>query len=90
VGIFLKDPDARLDYAVDWSADFLGAATIAASTWTVDPTGVTVGATVATPSRTGATIEGGVPGIVYRVVNHITLSDGRRDDRTLALRIEAR
>ncbi len=90
MGIFLKDPAARLDYAVDWSADFLGAATIAASDWTVAPAGAAISATVMAATRTGATIAGGVPGTVYRVVNHITLSDGRTDDRALLIRIEAR
>ncbi len=90
MGMFLKDPAARLDYAVDWSANYLGAATIAGSDWTVEPAGATVSATVLTPTRTGATIDGGVPGMVYRIVNRITLSDGRSDDRALVIRIEAR
>ena len=90
MGMFLKDPAARLDYAVDWSAKYLGTATIVGSDWAVEPSGVTVSATVLTPTRTGATIDGGVPGLVYRVVNRITLSDGRTDDRSLVIRIEAR
>jgi len=88
--MFLKDPAARLDYAVDWSANTLGTATIAASDWEVEPLGATVSAQVLTPTRTGATIDGGAPGVVYRVVNRVTLSDGRRDDRALVIRIEAR
>lgn len=90
MGIFLKDPAARLDYAVDWSANYLDTATITASDWTVEPAGATVSATLMTPTRTGATIDGGVPGAVYRIVNRITLSDGRRDDRAVVIRIEAR
>ena len=90
MGMFLKDPAARLDYVVDWSANYLGSATIAASDWDVEPPGATVSATVLTPTRTGATIDGGVPGAIYRVVNRITLSDGRTDDRSLVIRIEAR
>lgn len=90
MGMFLKDPAARLDYAVDWSANYLGPATIAVSDWDVEPPGVTVSAAVLTPTRTGATIDGGTPGMIYRVVNRITLSDGRTDDRSLVIRIEAR
>lgn len=90
MGMFLKDPAARLDYAVDWSANYLSGGTIATSDWDVDPAGVTVSATVLTATRTGATLEGGVPGTVYRVVNRITLTDGRTDDRSLVIRIEAR
>lgn len=88
--MFLKDPAARLDYAVDWSANYLSGGTIATSDWDVQPPGVIVSATVATATRTGATIEGGVPGTVYRVANRITLSDGRTDERALVIRIEAR
>ena len=90
MGMFLKDPAARLDYAVDWSANYLNAATIVGSEWEVEPPGAIVSATVTTAMRTGATIAGGVPGTVYRIVNRITLSDGRRDDRALVIRIEAR
>ncbi len=90
MGMFLKDPAARLDYAVDWSGSTLGSATIATSDWDVQPPGATVGATMATATRTGATIDGGVPGTVYRIVNRITLTDGRSDDRALVIRVDAR
>ncbi len=90
MGMFLKDPAARLDYAVDWSTNYLGSATIAGSDWDVEPPGATVATTVLSANRTGATIEGGVPGEIYRIVNRITLSDGRRDDRSLVIRVEAR
>ena len=93
MGIFLKDPAARLDYAVDWSTTYLNGATIIVSDWHVDPVetaGITVGATLVAPTRTGATLDLGVPGHVYRIANRVTLSDGRRDERTLSLRVEAR
>ncbi|MBV8971642.1 MAG: hypothetical protein JO290_05060 [Sphingomonadaceae bacterium] len=90
MGMFLKDPAARLDYAVDWSADFLNGATIVASDWDVEPPGIAIGGATATATRTGATFDGGTAGTVYRVVNRITLSDGRRDDRALVVRVEAR
>lgn len=91
MGIFLKDPDALLDYSVDWAAGYLDGQTIAASDWAVEPAGgVTVVSTVLAPTRTGATLSGGVPGNVYRVANRVTLSDGRRDERGLTLRCEQR
>lgn len=92
MAIFLKDPAARLDYAVDWSATS-GSATIVASDWLVepaDPAGLTVGALLVEPARTGATFAGGVAGTVYRIANRVTLSDGRRDERSLSLRVEDR
>lgn len=93
MGIFLKDPAARLDYAVDWSSTYLNSATITASDWHVDPAetaGISVSATLVAPTRTGATLDGGVSGHVYRIANRITLSDGRRDERSLSVRVEAR
>lgn len=93
MGIFVKDPAARLDYAVDWPGSSLGAATIVASDWLVDPAearGIAVAATLAAGTRTGATLAGGVAGHVYRIANRITLSDGRQDERTLAVRVEDR
>jgi hypothetical protein len=93
VGIFLKDPAARLDYAVDWSINVLNGATIASSDWhvgPVEPGGIAVGSTVSAPTRTGATLDGGVPGHVYRIANRIVLTDGRADERALAVRIEER
>ncbi len=61
-----------------------------AATWEVEPPGPTLSAMTATATRTGATIDGGAAGTVYRVVNRITLSDGRRDDRAIVIRVEAR
>lgn len=93
MGIFLKDPAARLDYAVAWSTNYLNGATVSASDWHVDPVeagGVAVSSTVTAPTRTGATLDGGVPGHVYRIANRIMLSDGRADERALAVRIEVR
>lgn len=46
MGIFLKDPAAALDYAIDWAA-IAGAAGVSASSWSVEPThdgGLTVAA----------------------------------------------
>lgn len=93
MGIFLKDPSAALDYAIDWGPAYLAGQTIAASTWLAEPAedgGVAVSATIASATRTGATFAGGVPGNLYRVANRVTLSDGRSDERSLVLRIEQR
>ncbi len=93
MGIFLKDPSAALDYAVDWGAGYLAGKTIAASAWLAEPVedgGIVVAAEISSPTRTGATFAGGVPGQIYRVANRVTLSDGRQDERSLVLRIEQR
>ena len=41
-------------------------------------------------TETGVTLSGGVPGHVYSIVNRVTLSDGRSDDRSITLRVEER
>ena len=90
---YLKDPQAAVDYSVDWSAGYLGARTVTASAWAVVPAevgGIVVVAEMTAPARCAATLEGGVRGHVYRVTNHVTLSDGRSDERSLVMRVEDR
>jgi len=91
--IFVKDPGATIDYSVDWSAGYLGGQTITGSTWTVAPTGsgaISVGASAIAAGKTVATLSGGLPGLLYRITNRVIFSDGRSDERTLALRVEDR
>ena len=90
MAIFLKDAGATIDYAVDWSAGYLAGQTITASAWAVAPPGVVVAASVVDAGRTVATLSGGVPGLVYRITNRVTFSDGRTDERMLVLRVEDR
>ena len=83
-----KDPDATLDYQVDWSA-WLGADTISTSTWVV-PSGITK--VVDSKTTTTATIwlSGGTIGTLYQVTNRIVTALGRTDDRSLEIMVEAR
>ena len=85
--IFEKDPDAKLDYGLDWSA-WLDGDTITASTWTVDPSGLTLsqGAYDATTAAIWA--EDGVVGRKYNLTNHITTAAGRQTERTFSLLIK--
>lgn len=89
---YLKDPQSRVDYALDWVA-YLGAQTIAGSQWAVapvEPGGLAVLEPRADGSRTAATLTGGVVGHVYSVSNRVTLSDGSIDERSICLRVEQR
>ena len=91
--IFLKDPSATIDYAVDWSAGYLTGQTIDSSEWRVSPSGagsITVEASHMVPGQTVATLSGGQPGCVYQLTNAVLFSDGRRDERMLVLRVEDR
>lgn len=91
--MFLKDPQASLDYRVDWAAALGSGATISASSWTVRPAEAS-GITVSTEGLQGlvatARLGGGVPGHVYVVGNRVTLSDGTSDERSLTIRVEDR
>lgn len=84
--LFLKDPDAVLDYAVDWTSWLVGSDDISASTWTVD-----AGISVESDSHDGyiakVVVSGGTVGAVYKAVNHIVTTEGLEDDRTILFRI---
>lgn len=86
-----KDPNAALDYTIDWS-DWLGADVIAASTWTVaSPAGGLVSTTPAYTNTAAKTwLSGGTAGQVVRVTNRITTSLGRIDDRSFNVRLVER
>ena len=91
--LLLKDPEAALDYAVDWGAEYLSADTLAQSDWQVTPA-ETGGLSVITNAFDGkvatATAAGGVPGHLYQLTNHVVLSSGRTDSRSVVLRVEKR
>jgi hypothetical protein len=84
-----KDPNARLDFAVDWSASLPDGDSITSSLWLVPDDLATD-----TPSIDGTTtavwISGGVAGRTYQVTNRITTEDGRVDDRTLRIAVTER
>ena len=89
---FIKDPDSKLDYTLDWSK-WLGSDTISTSTWLFDPsTGLTDTApTVDTAAkRTTVFLAGGSVGTTYRVTNRITTAAGRIVDRSFNLLIAER
>lgn len=85
---FTKDPQATLDYTVDWSA-WLGTDTIATSTWVLD-----AGITQTNASLSGALatvwVSGGSVGNTYSVTNRITTAAGRTDDRSILIRVADR
>lgn len=93
MSLYLKDPGARIDYAIDWGAAYLDGQIIADSEWAVSPEeegGAIVEIASFDLRRTAVTVSGGVPGHVYRIGNRVTLSDGRSDERSLTLRVEDR
>lgn len=87
---YLKDPNAVLDYGFDWGTDgWLGADTIATSTWTV-PSGLTSEASSNTTTTATVWLSGGTAGQVYEVTNRIVTAAGRTDERSFTIRVENR
>ena len=86
--MFTKDPDAVLDYLIDWTR-WLASDKIATSAWIV-PSGLTnVGDSKAATTAT-VWLAGGTAGQSYTVTNRITTTGGRTEDRSIIIRIEER
>ncbi|MBX3562464.1 MAG: hypothetical protein KF780_11710 [Sphingomonas sp.] len=92
MGFYLKDPQSRVDYAIDWGGYMDGQA-IAESIWSATPDeagGIVVEAASFDLNRSAARIAGGLAGRVYSVANRVTMSDGSVDERSITLRVEER
>lgn len=85
---FPKDPNAVLDYSVDWSR-WLDGDSIASSAWTV-PTGLAKVTETNTDTKAILWLSGGSAGQSYQVTNRITTTGGRTEDRTITIRVEER
>lgn len=91
--LLLKDPDAILDYAIDWGAEYLDGELIAASQWHVEPAesgGVTIAGSDFSARESKVKAAGGTAGKLYRLVNEVTTDSGRIDSRSILLRVEQR
>jgi hypothetical protein len=89
-GTWIKDPDAVLDYTVDWSAWLESGDTIDSSDVEVAPDGVTVDAVIDTGTAVTAWISGGDAGVDYTVRFRVTTVGIRTDDRTITLLVRQR
>lgn len=78
------DPDATLDYTVDWSAWLADDETISESAWVV-PTGLTAGVDSHDDTTAWVWISGGTADTDYTLTNRVTTSAGRTDDRSITL-----
>lgn len=92
--LLLKDPEAVLDYAIDWGAQYLGQGDLLAdSSWSVEPDepgGVTVVGSLFGDSVSTVQAGGGVAGRLYRLANRVVTQSGRTDERSIMLRVEKR
>jgi hypothetical protein len=94
MSFLLKDPEAVLDYAIDWGAQYLGEGELLASSeWSVLPDeagGVAVAGSDFDASVSSVKAVGGTAGRIYRLVNRIATDAGRVDERSIVLRVEDR
>jgi hypothetical protein len=92
--LLLKDPEAVLDYAIDWGAQYLDQGDLLAdSSWSVDPDepgGVSIAGSGFSDKISTVTAASGVPGRLYRLANKVLTQSGRTDERSITLRVEKR
>lgn len=81
---FIHDPQAVLDYVVDWTDWLDSGDTISSKTVTV-PSGVTLTSSSIAGSTVVAWISGGTAGTDYLITVHITTAASRQDDRSFTL-----
>lgn len=90
---YVKDPDARLDYAQDWEK-WLDGDTITASSWILSPdnadTDLVIDTSGFTTTKTTVWLSGGTLGVKYTVTNRVTTVAGRIDDRSDTFEIQHR
>lgn len=98
--VFVKDPNAVLDYKFDWRASTNGSGdsdwlasgeTISTRTITAT-TGITVDSSGLTDTNTSVTVwlSGGTHGNDYRVACKIVTSASRTDERSITVRVRDR
>jgi len=91
--LLLKDPEATLDYSVDWGAEYLGDDALTESSWAVVPSesgGLSIVSSRFDLLVSTVEVGGGIAGRIYRLTNHVTTAGGREDSRSIVLRVEKR
>lgn len=87
---FTKDPSAVLDYAFDWSEEWLSSAeTISDHTVTVSE-GLTKDSVDELSGIVTVWLSGGIAGTDYTVACEVVTTDGRTDERTITIRCRDR
>lgn len=89
--VHVKDPEAILDYAVNWAGGYLQSGeTLLSSSWTIFPSDIAQVTASNTATAATITVSGGVVGRLYQLSNRITTSQGRTDERSIIVRVEQR
>lgn len=82
----LKDPSAVLDYMFDWTDWLAAAETITNHTITPD-TGIIVDSSTEDAGKVTVWLSGGTAGENYKVACLIETSAGRKDERTIWIKV---
>lgn len=87
---YIKDPDARLDFNMDWEPWIADGDSITGSTWACSDPALVLEDSENDALTTTIWISGGVLGKTYIVTNHITTNIGPRiDDRSIKIKIRS-
>ncbi len=87
---FRKDPNAVLDYVIDWGENYLATGeTISSVVWTVD-TGITEDSVSKTDTTATIWLSGGTAGESYSIACKIVTNQSRTDERTFTVQVEQR
>jgi len=87
--IFIKDPDAVLDYAFDWNTWLASGETISSHVVTV-PTGLTKDSDTESDGIVTVWLSGGTAGTSYNVACKIETSDSRTEERSITILVQER
>ena len=94
VGVYIpKDPNASLQYGIDWTDWLSVSETVTTSTFAVETTGtglVTLTNPIILDNVTAVTITGGTTGTIYTIANTITTSESWRDVRRFRVKVDKR
>ena len=87
--MFIKDPDAVLDYAFDWNTWLASGEIISSRVVTAD-TGLTKVSDSESSGIVTAWLSGGTAGTSYNVACKIVTSDGRTEERSITVLVRER
>ena len=95
-GIFIdKDPNATLDYTMDWGEYTASGDALATATWTTitisgDSAPLSIGASTISGDKATVIISGGTAGNIYTVTCAITTTDSLIDRRAFRIVVKQR
>jgi hypothetical protein len=90
MSLYVKDPDAVLDYTIDWS-DWLGENETISTRTVIADTGITVdSSSIVDGTSVMIWLSKGTVGQYYRVTCRIVTTAARTDDRSITIQVEER